>query len=62
MEIKHSESHHPGNPCRPSCIGYEATQKAKKEQRNKNRRERDQALRDLGLKKVRGALGGVYWE
>ena len=26
------------------------------------RRERDQAMRDLGLVRVRGALGGVYWE
>lgn len=26
------------------------------------RREREQALRDLGLVKVRGALGGTYWE
>ena len=29
---------------------------------NKNRRERDQAMRDLGMVKVRGALGGTYWE
>jgi hypothetical protein len=26
------------------------------------RSERDQAMRDLGLVKVRGALGGVYYE
>lgn len=26
------------------------------------RRAREQTLRDLGLTKVRGALGGVYWE
>lgn len=26
------------------------------------RRERDAALRGLGLVKVRGALGGIYWE
>ena len=26
------------------------------------RRERDQVMRDLGLVKVRGALGGTYWE
>lgn len=26
------------------------------------RAEREQALRDAGLVKVRGALGGVYWE
>jgi len=29
---------------------------------NAARRERDQAMRDMGLKRVRGALGGVYWE
>ena len=23
---------------------------------------KEQALKDLGLKKVRGALGGIYWE
>ena len=34
----------------------------KRKLRNKQRRERDQTLRDLGLKKVRGALGGTYWE
>jgi len=33
-----------------------------RKRRNKARRERDQALRDLGLVKVRGAQGGVYWE
>ena len=26
------------------------------------RRKRDQVLRDCGLVRVRGALGGVYWE
>ncbi len=30
--------------------------------RNKARCERDQAMRDCGLVRVRGALGGVYWE
>lgn len=25
-------------------------------------KERDQVMRDLGLVKVRGALGGTYWE
>lgn len=28
----------------------------------RRRRERDQAMRDLGLTKVRGALGGTYFE
>ena len=31
--------------------------------KNKQRRERDQMLRDLGLTKVRGAVSGrTYWE
>ena len=30
--------------------------------KNKARRERDQVMRDCGLVRVRGALGGVYWE
>lgn len=34
----------------------------KRKQAAKRRRERDQALRDLGMTKVRGALGGTYWE
>jgi len=29
---------------------------------NEGRRARDQAMRDLGLVKVHGALGGTYWE
>jgi hypothetical protein len=30
--------------------------------RNLNRNTRNQKMRDLGLVRVRGALGGVYWE
>jgi hypothetical protein len=37
-----------------------------RESRNKrareNRRERDKAMRSIGLVKVHGALGGTYWE
>jgi hypothetical protein len=32
------------------------------ERRNENRRARHQAMLDLGLKRVKGALGGVYYE
>jgi hypothetical protein len=35
---------------------------ARKIARNRSRRERDGAMRDLGLIKVRGNLGGTYWE
>jgi len=38
------------------------TERCKRDRRNRLRREREQALRDLGLKKVKGALGGTYWE
>jgi hypothetical protein len=40
----------------------DAERQAAKDRRNHNRRERDQAMRDCGLVKVRGALGGIYWE
>lgn len=30
--------------------------------RNRVRRERESAMKDCGLVKVRGALGGTYWE
>ena len=29
---------------------------------NNNRKAREQVMRDCGLIKVRGALGGIYWE
>lgn len=47
-----------------TCLpAVEADDKARKEKRNKARRERDQMMRDLGLTKVRGAVSGrVYWE
>jgi hypothetical protein len=35
---------------------------AKRLRRNKARRMRDQVMRDCGLTKVRGNLGGTYWE
>lgn len=43
------------NTCPGGC-------KLKKEKRSRSRRERDQAMEALGMTKVRGAMGGVYWE
>ena len=40
-----------------TCAKRRATRRA-----NKRRRERAETLRSLGLVKVRGALGGTYWE
>ncbi len=33
-----------------------------KEQRKANKRAIDDAMRSCGLTKVRGAMGGTYWE
>jgi len=43
---------------------YEKEKKelVQKYERNLRRRMNDQAMRDMGLTKVKGALGGVYWE
>jgi hypothetical protein len=40
----------------------ERASKIRRERANRVRRERHQAMRDLGLVRVRGALGGVYYE
>lgn len=46
--------------------GYLDGEQLKKEQkrieRNRVRRERHAILTDMGMKRVRGALGGVYYE
>jgi hypothetical protein len=40
----------------------DASLKRKRAKVNLARRMRDDAMRSLGLVKVKGALGGVYWE
>lgn len=35
---------------------------ARNVKRNKARRERNKAMQDMGLTRVKGALGGIYWE
>ena len=37
-------------------------ERARKDRRNRVRRERREALTSLGLKRVKGAMGGVYYE
>jgi hypothetical protein len=39
-----------------------AARKRKLARRRENRRAREDVLRSLGLRRVRGALGGTYWE
>lgn len=46
------------NRC-PKCVKASA---GKKRLLKKNAQTRDQIMRDLGLVKVKGAMGGVYWE
>ena len=48
----------------PTCDADDADRlsKANRAERNRIRRERDQAYRDCGMVKVRGALGGTYYE
>lgn len=48
------------NRCRTCDDAENLAQRRKQTARAK--REREQAMRDLGLVKVRGAMGGVYWE
>ena len=43
----------------PVCIDC---QYIKREAKKQARREREELLRSLGLKKVRGNLGGTFWE
>lgn len=45
-----------------ACEDIEEAIPIKRTEANKLRRERDAAMESLGSVKVRGALGGVYWE
>jgi DNA-directed RNA polymerase subunit RPC12/RpoP len=44
------------------CLPCEAKSLYKRQQARKARRQREAVLRSCGLTKVRGALGGTYWE
>ena len=44
------------------CRDCEEASKAKKVRARKNRKDREEAYKSCGLVKVRGALGGTYWE
>ena len=50
-----------GEPVDP-LIAKNVRREAARQRRNRNARERHQAMKNLGLKRVRGALGGVYYE
>lgn len=48
------------------CEAIDSEKKAKRAKLNAraraNRKARESVMQDLGLVKVRGAMGGVYWE
>lgn len=46
--------------CMMHC--QDAADRVRRQRRNRSRREQAQAMRDCGLTRVKGALGGVYWE
>lgn len=50
------------NRCRTCEEAADAKQRAVLLKRRADGRARDAAMRSLGLTKVRGAMGGVYWE
>lgn len=50
-------------PCEELAVALKNSALARTRKRARERRRgRDEAMRSLGLKKVRGALGGTYWE
>jgi uncharacterized Zn finger protein (UPF0148 family) len=49
------------NLCRP-CDEVATSKELAKRRRNADRRAREDALRSCRLVKVRGAMGGTYWE
>jgi uncharacterized Zn finger protein (UPF0148 family) len=50
------------NLCRACEDAVDEGKKAKLQKARLTRKAREEALRSLGLVKVRGAMGGVYWE
>ena len=45
-----------------TCDAAEDKKTLTNARRRSNRRARESALKSCGLVKVRGALGGIYWE
>lgn len=46
----------------PDCDGDLIPPSPKKKTRSLSRKDREEVYRDLGLVKVKGQLGGQYWE
>ena len=44
------------------CTDCKCGKKTSRKRANDNRKARDSAMQSLGLVRVRGALGGTYWE
>lgn len=48
--------------CEDAAEFSKAKKAAARKKANSARKARESALRSLGLTKVRGSMGGVYWE
>ena len=49
-------------PIADAALAKAVRHEASRQRRNRNARERHQAMLDVGLVRVRGGLGGVYYE
>lgn len=56
-----SDEEYNGLPSKKAILGREV-KKIRAARKNAARRARHAAMTDIGLKRVRGALGGVYYE
>jgi hypothetical protein len=53
------------NEVKPPYLGYadkSTNEAAKRARARANRKAREEVMKSLGLVKVKGALGGTYWE
>lgn len=48
--------------CPATKIDCESCKRCDRREKNENRRAKDEVYRSCGLVRVRGTLGGVYWE
>lgn len=49
------------NRCK-TCEVHDSPKPPEKKRRRRNRSAMDEVMRDLGLVKVRGAMGGIFYE
>lgn len=62
LAINGHNTHEQGCPCARGIRCEGCKRRRRNALQRLNRRARDQAMRDLGLVEVRGAMGGTYYE